>query len=249
MKKSKLNLLIDGAMFLLMMAIAGLGFLIKYILLPGFRENEIYGNNVDLRLGGFDRHQWGSIHFILAIILLFLLLLHIILHWKMIICMWEKMIRKKNFRILASTSFVLLAIILVASPLLIRPKIIESSSHRQSYGRNEVGLGRNQDQSNINNPGNEIINNSVLTTMPEENYSRGHLQTNNYTVEINGRMTLGQLALEYQIPVSELENCIQVPSGSAQISLGQLRKIYNFHLNELRQYIDSSIHENIHPNR
>ena len=59
MAKSKLNLIIDVFMLLCMAAIAGIGFLIKYVLVPGFRRWEIYDRNVDLSFWGMDRYEWG----------------------------------------------------------------------------------------------------------------------------------------------------------------------------------------------
>lgn len=40
--KPKFNLVIDFIMMLVMMAVAGLGFLMKYVLLPGYKVNEVY---------------------------------------------------------------------------------------------------------------------------------------------------------------------------------------------------------------
>ncbi len=49
-------------MFLCMMAIVGIGMLIKFILLPGKEAAVVYGRKVDLLLFGLDRHAWGTIH-------------------------------------------------------------------------------------------------------------------------------------------------------------------------------------------
>ncbi len=54
--KPKLNLIIDVFMFLLMMAIGGIGFLIKFILIPGSARWIRYGENVELYFWGMDRH-------------------------------------------------------------------------------------------------------------------------------------------------------------------------------------------------
>lgn len=52
-EKSKLNFVIDAFMFLVLMAMAGLGFLMNYILLPGKDRWVKYGRNVDLTLWGW----------------------------------------------------------------------------------------------------------------------------------------------------------------------------------------------------
>lgn len=48
MKKTNLNFLIDGVMFLLMGLLTGIGFLIKYVLLHGEDRWIKYGRNVDM---------------------------------------------------------------------------------------------------------------------------------------------------------------------------------------------------------
>ena len=57
MNKSKLNLIIDFIMLIILIVIAGIGFLIKYVLVPGFKRNEIYGQDMELYFWGLDRHQ------------------------------------------------------------------------------------------------------------------------------------------------------------------------------------------------
>jgi hypothetical protein len=61
--QSKLNLLIDAVLLLALALMAGLGFLIKWVLVPGFLRNEKYGSDVELEFFGLDRHEWGSVHY------------------------------------------------------------------------------------------------------------------------------------------------------------------------------------------
>ena len=56
MEKSKLNLIIDGLLLLCITVIVGIGFLIKYVLVPGYQRWQIYNRNVDLFFWGLDRH-------------------------------------------------------------------------------------------------------------------------------------------------------------------------------------------------
>ena len=62
MDKSKVNLIINTLMFLCVMAIAGIGMLIKFVLLPGKETAAVYGRKVDLFLFGMGRHAGGRIH-------------------------------------------------------------------------------------------------------------------------------------------------------------------------------------------
>ena len=77
LKKTKINFTIDSLMLIVMMAIAGIGFLMKFILIPGKERWLVYGTNVELYWLGLDRHEWGTIHLWLGYILLFLLVLWI----------------------------------------------------------------------------------------------------------------------------------------------------------------------------
>ena len=98
MNKAKLNFVIDALMFLCMAAIAGLGFLMKYVLLPGRESTIKYGRRVELSLLGLDRHDWGAIHLYLGFFLLTLLMLHIVLHWQMIPGLFAKLVANSRQR-------------------------------------------------------------------------------------------------------------------------------------------------------
>lgn len=129
--KPKLNFIIDALMFLVMMAMAGLGFLMKYVLIPGRARWVKYGRNVDLTLLGWDRHDWGDLHLYLGFTLLGLLILHVILHWKQIVGLFQRFIPPER-RTLVLVVFVLLAVFLIYFPFLMTPEVGE-------LGR---GLGR-----------------------------------------------------------------------------------------------------------
>ncbi len=62
MDKAKLNFVIDALMFLCLMAMAGLGFLMKYFLPSGRDAWAKYGSNLQFSWLGWDRHDWGDIH-------------------------------------------------------------------------------------------------------------------------------------------------------------------------------------------
>ena len=122
--KPKLNFIIDALMFLVIMAIAGLGFLMNYVLIPG-RERWIkYGRNVDLTLWGWDRHDWGDVHLYLGFLLLGLLCLHIILHWQQIVGLFQRFVPTKH-QTLVLLGFVIVSILLIYLPFLVSPEISE----------------------------------------------------------------------------------------------------------------------------
>mgnify|MGYP001066443896 CR=1 FL=1 len=130
MKKSKLNLVIDGVLLLCIAAIAGIGFLIKYVLVPGYRCWEIYDRNVDLSFWGLDRHEWGTIHLGVGFVFLALLVLHIVLHWSMVVSIYRTLIPNRILRCIVTVVLICLAIFLLTFSFFIKPEVQERGFRR-----------------------------------------------------------------------------------------------------------------------
>ena len=126
MDKGKINFLIDALMFLCIAALAGIGFLMKYVLIPGKEAWVVYGKKVELSWLGMDRHAWGAVHLYLAFLLLGLLLLHIILHWQMILGLFKKFIVQANLRSEVAILFAVLCAALLFFPFFINPELDDS---------------------------------------------------------------------------------------------------------------------------
>ncbi len=125
MSKAKLNLVIDGLLFLNVAAIAGIGLLINYVLVPGFRQWEIYARNVDLRFLGLERHEWGAVHYVLGVVFLALLVLHVVLHWGMIVSISRKLIPNRLARRIVAAILLVLAVLLMAFSVFVKPDVQE----------------------------------------------------------------------------------------------------------------------------
>ena len=121
MDKLKLNFVIDALMFLCLMAMAGLGFLMRYVLPSGRDARATYGSNLQFSLMGWDRHDWGDIHLYLAFTLLILLVLHIILHWRQILGLFQRLVPNPRQRYRIALIFLLLSLLLIYFPFLITP--------------------------------------------------------------------------------------------------------------------------------
>lgn len=134
MDKSNLNFLIDILMFLTLMTLAGLGLLIKYVLIPGRTAWAKYGVQVDIIWLGLDRHAWGEVHLYLAFLLLSLLALHVILHGKIILGFLTRFISQPALRMGMASVFFLVGMTLLALPLLVTPEVNEVGS------REDLGL-------------------------------------------------------------------------------------------------------------
>src|SRR3989304_3725348 len=78
MKRNTLNFLIDLVSLAAMLGLILTGIVMKFILPPGTGGR---GGGERSELWGLGRHDWGDIHFWLAVSVLSLLVLHVALHW------------------------------------------------------------------------------------------------------------------------------------------------------------------------
>ena len=132
--KSKLNLCIDIILLFLLMAMAGIGFLIKYVLLPGSERNQRYGSGVDLEFLGLTRHEWGTIHLVISIFFLVFIILHVILHWKMIVRIFKRMIPRKSLFVITASAIGAVSILLLILPLFVKPVVVERDHLQMNRG-------------------------------------------------------------------------------------------------------------------
>jgi hypothetical protein len=137
MDKPKVNFVIDALMFLCLMALAGLGFLMKYALPAGRDAWATYGSNRQFAWLGWDRHDWGDLHLYLAFTLLSLLALHVILHWQVILGLFKRLVPDPRRRSRMAWTFLLLSLLLLSFSFLISPdsKVRGRGGHRSQMGR------------------------------------------------------------------------------------------------------------------
>lgn len=143
MKRSTLNFILNAIMFLFMSALAGTGFLIKYALISGQESWAVYGTKVDLFFWGMDRHEWGYIHLILGYILLGLVILHIVLHWKMITAVYNRILEESLMKNVVTLFIIAICALFVVAPFFIQPKVIPSERGEDNHS------GRSRAQSSV----------------------------------------------------------------------------------------------------
>ena len=235
MSKLKWNFIIDVFLFLLLTAIGGIGFLMSFLLIPGSETWEKYGTKVDLTFLGLDRHQWGDIHLILGFIFLGLMALHIILHWKLIIDLYAKLIKNRNLRRILGTFFVASCLLLLLFFLVINPVVTEGIRHQ----RLKTPQGIEPD--NIIIPDKPIEKKKIQSYSQEDSQSpkEKHDKRQDPKFDVRGFMTLQEVASEYNIPIDYLKRKLQLPpETSNDENLGRLRKIYsNFKMSDVEKII------------
>ncbi len=100
MKRSTLNLIVDLVAFLDLLGIIFTGFIMEYILPPGTGAcgREISGGMGREHIKDFlsmSRHEWGDVHFILALLFILLMTAHVLLHWSWICNCCKTLFSKK----------------------------------------------------------------------------------------------------------------------------------------------------------
>lgn len=92
MSRSTLNFVLDMMSFLDLIGLAVTGYVMRYTLPPGTggMGRSLHGSagrGVQVEeLWSMTRHEWGSVHFYLAVVFIALMIAHIILHWSWIKC-------------------------------------------------------------------------------------------------------------------------------------------------------------------
>ena len=129
MKRSQLNFLIDAASFAAFLLLLSTGLVLRYQLPPGSGAAEGRGdgpasaNRLVTFLWGQTRHDWGGIHFWIAVVLVAILALHLFLHWKWIVCMVRGINSEASgWRFAVGLASLLALVGLVAVPLVVPTK-------------------------------------------------------------------------------------------------------------------------------
>ena len=253
MKNSKLNLIIDIIMLIVMMALIGVGLLNKYVLLSGQKKWEKYGENIEFTLFGFDRHDWNIIHFILGIILFGLLVLHIWFHWNMIVGIYQNLIKNKKVRIVSTIALLAVSIVLLVFSFLINATA-EDPAYREErhFSESSRGYGEKMEerQQSLITETISVNDNSVYSDQSgnvTENLTESNLSVSRHeeehhnipsNIEVKGSMTLDEVATEYKVPVDHIKRKLVISlSTSDNERLGRLRKTYGFTMSEVEQII------------
>ena len=89
MKRATVNFIVDLVSFVDLLGMAFTGLIMKYVLPPGTGglgrlQHGGLGREDIKSLWSITRHEWGNIHFYLALLFLALMVVHIILHWSWI---------------------------------------------------------------------------------------------------------------------------------------------------------------------
>lgn len=239
--KPKLNICIDIVLFLLLPVIAGIGLLIKYVLIPGENRNLLYSDDINLLFWGLDRHEWGTIHLIISLVFIFFLVLHIVFHWKIILCLLRRLIPNKKRRIAFNLLISTLGILFLFFAFLIIPTQVYHEHNYRNRAKSASPFVGEQELAPTPDTSHEVVPKQKLqTTETKHNKEKIHQQKNRTIAEeyeVQGTYTLNYVADKYNVPCSYLCNELNIPQNLSSKRLGHLRRRYNFTMADVSKAI------------
>lgn len=131
MKRSTLISLIDVIAFTAFLFLTTSGILLHYLLPPGSgRWSEIWG---------MSRHQWGEVHFWIALCFFAVLAFHLLQHWRFILGLFRGHIKEAmRLRVALGLVGLVAAVLLSIAPLL-SPVEIDNERGDRPYRGSDVG--------------------------------------------------------------------------------------------------------------
>jgi hypothetical protein len=102
MTRTTLNFVLDAVSFATLLGLTFTGFIMKYILPPGSGGGHGYRGGRGgaeaaepiKQFWALGRHDWGDVHFYLAVLFVVLMVLHLVLHWRWIQCYVKSIFRR-----------------------------------------------------------------------------------------------------------------------------------------------------------
>ncbi len=213
MTRTAFNFLIDTLLLVLIVSLAATGLLLHYVLPPGSRGGS------GLSLWGWTRHEWGDLHFWIALALVALLVLHVALHWSWVCATVEHWFRRKSLS--GAVSVRRRYAIGVAFGLLVAATVGGFLSLAWAVREGEPG-GRSG---------------SGWQARHESDEKRGGHDFG--TGQIRGSMTLADLERETGVSAEVIKRELGLPAATPSTErLGDLKRRYSFEMSTVRRIVN-----------
>jgi hypothetical protein len=215
----------------MMVAMISTGLVIRYLLPPGSGGRS---GGQGLTLWNLGRHDWGDLHFWLALGLIVLLLLHVTLHWGWVYATTQRLVMPVRTNGSAGTlrhwasgavAFAVIAALIGGFMGRASRDVRISDVHSSA----DIGGPRMSDAS------------AEGATAParQSEGSESHDDSG-----IRGSMTLREAAATMQISVDQLRAALRLPDTvGADERLGRLRRVYDFEMSDVRSAPQPLSHE------
>ncbi len=233
----KINVVIDVLMFLAIIVVSAIGLLLKYVLIHGADRWLKYGDNVELTYLGLDRHQWGYIHWISSLVLIGLVVLHLVFHWRQIVCLVRRYLPSKKVRYASVSALLLVSLIIAVSPFLLSVEVgeaIRGYRNEAIHGDRKEGERLNRNEEMRQNRDDEVRGEFPKGRRDEIREHSERLGD----LDIQGSQTISEVAAKYDVSSVRLKEMLGIP-GTASNSerLGRLRRTYGFSMSDVESCV------------
>ena len=248
--RNNVNIFLDVLLFIVLSAVAGIGWLLKFKLLPGRERILKYGENRELLFLGWDRHQWGTIHLAAALAMLVLLVLHLVFHWKAILCLLRSAVPSPPLRRTLMWIAVGLAAVFFLGAFVVEPTKgeLDIALHRNvrlNAGRTDLERKLPAEPTTPAAAddagaaaGDERGVRSEEETLPaaaDEDHRPGSGKA-----ALTGRMTLDEAAADCGISLQEARRRLGLPEDyTGSETLGRLRRIRGTTMIRIRELLEN----------
>lgn len=207
MKRNTVNFVIDAIGYAGFVFLATTGVLIRYVLPPGSGHHTT--------LWGLDRHEWGGVHFWIAVVFLAVLALHVILHWRWIVCVIRGRPREGSGMRLGLGLVGALAIVAVALAPLGGPVERAAPSGGRAAVHGADGAYDGGDRAG------------------GEHAASGHGEGEH---AVRGRMSLREVAQATGVPVADLIRRLGLPPDAPRdVGVARLGREHGFTVDDVRR--------------
>jgi hypothetical protein len=243
--RTSMNFWLDFLSFLVMIGLAATGGIVHYVFPAGTGHFYL--------LFGLGRHDFGQIHFYLAVAAIVLLVLHVLLHWSWICGVIGKSVGSpapsQKARMTWGLSLLCGVVLFLGGGVWWASSKVEQnatprngqsnrghtgSQRGQSVSRSETSNGESSaipDKSSGQEKAHE-----PSSTPPATRQSEKHLEECPAGATINGRTSFSEAAKTCGMSVEQLREYLKLPTGvNYQERLGHLKRRYGFTIQDVRK--------------
>lgn len=228
MHRPTLNFLIDLVAFVAFAFLTTTGILTRYLLPPG--------SGRWATLWGLNRHQWGDLHFWVAVVLLGVLAIHLVLHWRWILCIVKgKRPDTSGWRVGLGLVGLIGLLGLAAAPLL--APVEQTAVPRQVGGAMPEAQAPRSTQGGTAAPGGQGAQARRAEAVPNAGTQRPPESASSES--IRGAMTLRQVAESTGVPLEQLIVGLRLPPAvDPDERIGRMRKRFDVSPDDVRRVVN-----------
>jgi len=229
MKRNIINFLIDSLGLLCFTLLFITGIILFYILPQGIGH---YHTLLEL-----DRHEWGQIHFWIAVVMISTMCIHLFLHWRWILQTIKSDSTNKYVSRLGIGIILLCSLIIfIVTPLL---GVVDSVENNYSQIM-ETPVSANHQVNNLIESNIKREDKNISNVYGGKNKIEASVHQNYLLYNINGSYTLQEVedltGVSCQILLKNLSLPFNIPDGT---KLGYLKRKYGFKMSDIRRIIQN----------